>query len=576
MTGRQDDKFVNSGDFSCLEELWAWVESTIPAERSIRQNNAMAKERSEQRAAQFRLLCRELGRPQQCFRSVHVAGSKGKGQTAACIAHGLAASGYRVGLFSSPHLHSYSERIQVLERHPVGEVFSRADTACLLPGSLRSLGPVGLRSAAENHNADWYIRARNIAETLREQGSLLRRDLARLCRTNEPAEAGNKSCLQPNFFALLTLLAFRGFAALDCDWAVLETGMGGRLCPTNTVLPELSVLTPIELEHTEVLGERLELIAAEKAAIIKKGRPCVSSRQHPEARAVLRDFSAQQGSSLYFLENCLSERSDSLQALPEASGALSPAALLWQTLLQTRGFRCQLKLQDDENKAERGADRATDRKIGLGHDTRTVELLLSGLGSTQLDNLSLALLALLVLERCGCFTDLAGASGGTEPCGLWQLALQGVQNCRLPGRFAAYWLESRQCLLLFDGAHTPLSCQRLLQDLQSYLMLSGVPRNQYKTALLFGAVQGKNFGKMAHILAPHFDQIMLTRAGTFKHNDLNALETAFRQALPAGNPSQCLASISEPDSALQMLLAGRADLVLVCGSLYLLGELLPR
>ncbi len=565
----------DSVEFENLDELWAWVESFIGkgVKKGVSQGGS---ERAELRALQFRALCEELGLPQAQLRSIHVAGSKGKGQTSSYIAYGLCAaganSGRRVGLFSSPHVHSYSERIQVLQAqidpatnsgtHPP----SHTAGAAIQPGHHmhRYFNGMSLQSAAtitQGSTPLISIVSADISATLLRQGSRLRRDLARFRWACDWDEAGgDKLWCRPNFFAILTLLAFRSFAALACDWVVLETGIGGRLCPTNTVLPELSVLTPIELEHTDLLGDRLELVAGEKAAIIKSGRPCISARQYAEVEAVLRARSNGQQSPLYGLAESLPQLNEehlgpivSSNRIEHMDTERRDSVSLREIFWRPRKFTFQF--ESGPSICRRGS------------------VYLRGCSRTQLDNLSLALLGL----------DILGVLGAQTV----EWISQGLQHSRVPGRFASYWLEEQQCLLLFDGAHTPVSCQRLLEDLQDYLYcyldFAGKQREEIKLGLLFGAVRGKKFHEMANILSPHFDYILLTRAGTFKENDLNSLQKAFElslQTLPqmglkSGGKRRLLPVVTEPRQALQTLLDRKPELILICGSFYLLGELLP-
>ncbi|MEM9423657.1 MAG: hypothetical protein AAF975_02570 [Spirochaetota bacterium] len=522
------------------------MESFIPEHRRKKAANHQA----ELRSLEFALLCEELGQPQQQFHSIHVAGSKGKGQTASYIAHGLAALNLRVGLFSSPHLHSYSERIQVLQQKRP---------------SLVEEG--GLRREVETLD---------ISTILEQEGRKLRQDFSYFhwvsAGFREQDEGPEKVYLQPNFFAVLTLLAFRSFAAASCDWVVLETGIGGRLCPTNVVTPELSVITPIELEHTDILGERLELVAAEKAAIIKAGRPCVSARQYPEVEAVLRAHAAQKESPLYFLPQCLKSFHTEEISVPYPVNSVN--GQLWQTFLRPRRLCFEIVLEEK---------------------ARHSELFLRAYSSTQADNLALALLGLQVWEEgrggpqflggqgCylnGCYLNglrvHAEEEGREAPAKAhWDALLRGLESSRVAGRFSLYCLDG--VLLLVDGAHTPVSCARLMEDMQGYLddwqRIFPSSGKKLKLSLLFAAVQGKNFTEMARILAPKFDEILLTRAGTFKENNLAALEQAF--SLSLRGEGTILARIEEPAQALEKLLENSPDLLVICGSFYLLGELLP-
>jgi dihydrofolate synthase/folylpolyglutamate synthase len=173
----------------------------------------------------------ELGLPAAGQRFIHVAGTNGKGSVCAMADSVLREAGYRVGLFTSPHLVSYRERMLV-----GGEMVAEEMVA------------VGLSKIRELV-ADW--------ET------------------------------HPTFFEITLALALWVFAESGVEVVVLETGMGGRLDASNVVTPEVSVITPVALDHTQWLGETLELVAAEKAGIIKPGVPVVSAPQAAEVDRVL-------------------------------------------------------------------------------------------------------------------------------------------------------------------------------------------------------------------------------------------------------------------------------------------------
>jgi dihydrofolate synthase/folylpolyglutamate synthase len=182
-----------------------------------------------------RLLCAALGDPQARLRCVHVAGTNGKGSTCAMLAGIARAAGLKAGLYTSPYVTEFRERIQVN-----GEMIPEA-ALCR-----------------------WTKTLRNIAQTL-----------------PEPVTE----------FEFVTALAFAWFAEQRCDAVILEVGLGGRWDATNLVeAPLCSVITKISLDHTEVLGDTLAKIAAEKCGIIKPGRPVVTAcEQPPEALAVIRE-----------------------------------------------------------------------------------------------------------------------------------------------------------------------------------------------------------------------------------------------------------------------------------------------
>jgi dihydrofolate synthase/folylpolyglutamate synthase len=190
-----------------------------------------------------RLLAR-LDDPQYSARTVHVAGTKGKGSTAAMIASVLKSAGYKVGLYTSPHLLSYTERIQV-DCKPIAE------------GEWAKLVEI-LKPHVEAENA------------LGDLGEL-------------------------TTFELYTAMAFLHFQQVKADWQVIEVGLGGRLDATNVVRPEAGVITSISYDHMDVLGDTLGKIAKEKAGIIKSGSDILSAPQFPEAMEVIEGVCREKG-----------------------------------------------------------------------------------------------------------------------------------------------------------------------------------------------------------------------------------------------------------------------------------------
>jgi dihydrofolate synthase/folylpolyglutamate synthase len=172
-----------------------------------------------------------LGRPDRSFRSIHIAGTKGKGSTAAMIESSLRAAGYRTGLYTSPHLHTFRERIRI-----------------------------------DNEN-------------------ITQEDFAALVDALEPHITAVEGL---TWFEIVTALAFTHFAQSKIDVAVLEVGLGGRFDATNVVTPIVSVITSLSLDHMNLLGNTIEQIAFEKAGVIKLRIPIVSAPQRPEAWDVIR------------------------------------------------------------------------------------------------------------------------------------------------------------------------------------------------------------------------------------------------------------------------------------------------
>jgi len=220
---------------------------------AVDQLNAMAPElyvsqgqpRRKFSLDEIRILLAALGNPHRRFPSVLIAGTNGKGSTAATLASILTASGIRTGLYTSPHLARANERI-------------RLDRAEIADDAFASL----------------YFRVHDAARQLVLDGQLPQ---------------------LPSYFEVLTAQAFLHFAQKRVDIAVLEVGMGGRLDATNIVDPLLSVITDISLDHTEWLGSTIAAIAREKAGILRRRGTMITLPQHPEANQVLGDVAAELG-----------------------------------------------------------------------------------------------------------------------------------------------------------------------------------------------------------------------------------------------------------------------------------------
>ena len=185
-----------------------------------------------------------LGDPQDTFACIHVAGTNGKGSVASTLASILYRSGYKTGLYTSPHLVRFNERIQVNSR------------------------PISNEKVVTSY------------------------------RAIKDAHFGKRN---PTFFEFTTAMALFEFAAQKVDWAVIETGMGGRLDATNIVNPALSIITNISLEHREYLGNTLTQIAAEKAGIIKKRTPLVTGIRQKKAFAEVKRIAAGKKAPLFRL-----------------------------------------------------------------------------------------------------------------------------------------------------------------------------------------------------------------------------------------------------------------------------------
>lgn len=306
--------------------------------------------------ARIRFLLERLGQPQAAYPAVHVAGTNGKGSTAAMIAAILQAAGYRTGLFTSPHLVRYNERIQV------------------------NGAPIGDRDLEEL--------------------------LARLKAEAEKA-AADPGIGQPTEFEVGTAAAFAYFAQARVDVAVIEVGLGGRLDATNAIAPLVSVITPVGLDHTRVLGTTLPEIALEKAGIIKPRVPVVCARQPAEARDVIA----------------------------ARAGELGCPLLLFG--------------RDYDSRLEGAGPGGTRFSVRWG-DTWVEDLKVPLLGAHQADNAAVAVAAVRAAgERLGVSEDAVR---------------RGLAAVQWPGRME---LVPGQPALLLDGAHNAEGARVLAEGLQA-------------------------------------------------------------------------------------------------------------
>jgi dihydrofolate synthase/folylpolyglutamate synthase len=189
-------------------------------------------------------LCHSIGDPQTKFKTVHVAGTNGKGSTSHMLAAIFQAAGYKTGLYTSPHLKDFRERIRI-NGEMVGEGFV----------------------------TDFVQRIQQLSEEI-----------------------------EPSFFEVTVAMAFEYFASEQVDIAIIEVGLGGRLDSTNIILPELSIITNIGYDHMSLLGDTLDKIAFEKGGIIKYRTPVVIGETHPETQPVFEEIAARAEAPLYFAD----------------------------------------------------------------------------------------------------------------------------------------------------------------------------------------------------------------------------------------------------------------------------------
>jgi len=302
-------------------------------------------------------LLHRMGDPQLAAKTIHIAGTKGKGSVAAMIAQVLSGSGYKTGLYTSPHLHNLRERISV-----DGSFISKAEFAAAM---------AEVKPFIESMQQDTTFR-------------------------------------QLTYFEALTVLTFAHFKKKQVDLQVLEVGLGGRLDATNVTRPVLCIVTPVSLDHTEILGNSLGEIAREKAGIIKSGCWVVLSPQPEEAASVISDICREKEAKVVQLGNDITWH--------RTGGDLYHQSLVIEG--RTSKYHVTIPL----------------------------------LGDYQLENAATAVAALETLASAGFAISAADIA-------------QGLARVEWPGRF--HILQQHPTVLL-DGAHNVASMERLVSNIKAY------------------------------------------------------------------------------------------------------------
>lgn len=466
--------------------------------------------------ARIEFLLEKLGRPQDRFPAVHVAGTNGKGSTAAMIGAVLQAVGLRVGAFTSPHLVRYNERITV-DRESVSD------------------------------------------EDLDE--------LSRLVQpvTAEAAATGDVG--QPTEFEVATAMAFAHFAQKRVDVAVVEVGLGGRLDSTNVVDAVVSVITPVGIDHTAVLGNTLAEIAAEKAGILRPGVPLVLARQTPEAAAVIRRRARELGIDVY-------EQGVDY----DATGVELAAEGTTFHFITSGAARTEL-VGTEPGGAGPGAASGSATTAGPGAAVRLQTPLV---GAHQADNgataVAAAALALNRLQRV--HPDAPPASGAVPLakviCERSDVFRAGLARTNWPGRFE---IVGREPLTILDGAHNVESARALAASLRAV-----VPNRPL--VFVVGMLKEKPIPTMFDTLLPLADAVVFTKPSqgrTPAAEPEHLAATARRLSEGSSDPDFSLSSSFEPTFEIEpeptlalaraRSMAGPGGAVVVWGSLYLVGEM---
>jgi len=399
-----------------------------------------------------------IGNPQNTFKSIHIAGTKGKGSTCAFIFSILKEYGLKVGLYTSPHLIDFRERIKI--------------------GQISDSDATEERLISEHEVGELIAEIKPEIEKIKEL----------------------------TFFEVYTAIAFKFFAKEKVDFAVLETGLGGRLDATNVINPAVCGITNISYDHAQILGETLEKIATEKAGIIKDDSLVISAPQPPEVWRVINKVCQQRKAKLYEVG---------------------------------RDFFYELVGQD-----LRGS--VFDFHSAFGD---AADLHISLLGQHQLINVTLALGVIQLLR----FYEIVVSF----------LAIKkGLEKTRWPGRMQ---IVHQHPFLVLDGAQNAESARALITAVNALFTYK-------RFVLILGVSKDKDIEGLCHHLCRQPNLIILTQAQIPRALDTESLEKTVRRF------NRHTKKTSRVEQALKLALedASQRDLIVVAGSLYLIGEVLKN
>ncbi|MEC9308500.1 MAG: folylpolyglutamate synthase/dihydrofolate synthase family protein [Chloroflexota bacterium] len=396
-------------------------------------------------------LLRSMGNPQEAIETIHVAGTKGKGSTAAMCNSILGQAGYSTGFYSSPHLHTFRERVrlggQLIPEVEFAQLVRRIKPYCDAITELGTIGPVSL-------------------------------------------------------FEFMTAMAFSYFADQEVDFQVVEVGLGGRLDATNVVNPAVALITSVSLDHTSILGDSLEEIAYEKGGIIKSGTPAVISPQDNRVMNVLQGI-------------CSANSTEAIVVGEDVT---------YEFLGRTND----------------GQRALINGRLG------EYEVILSLLGSHQLENAATALAGIEVLIDNGADISVSAISNG-------------FKNVSWPCRME---IISQSPTLILDGAHNPYSVSRVLSEVRANFTYNNC-------VVIVGFSRDKNVEDMVNIIAEIEPRVVVTESRHPRSLDSNKLYDHF-----VDSGLNEVKRTDDVDTALKIAKtwAGSDDLILIIGSLFVAAE----
>lgn len=435
-----------------LPEIYTWLMQFVNYEKNT--------DEVEFSLDNMRILTKYFGHPEDSHRKIHVAGSKGKGSTSSFIANLLQTAGYQVGIYSSPHVQYFTERFSTPDGPFSHEIYQAAANE--------------IKTGIEALIATHQINPRTLT-----------------------------------WYDVVTTFGMLVFRQAKVDFVVYEIGMGGRLDSTNIITPEISVITPIELEHTAILGKTHAKIAREKAGIIKPHIPIITAHQVPSAKKAIQIIARENNSNFTYLPD--------VSQISKIKYQISKQSLLMKFHLQLCGDIYDLS-------------------------SRFV-------GKVQAENAALAILAARQIINI-------------TP----EQIAEGIQHASLPGRFE--FIPGGQIghpeipYIIIDGAHTKSSIVASME------ILGQVPESKRALAL-FGTPKGKNIPAMTAEIAKKYQNVVITKPGDFKVSDLDEIANSFKQQ---GVKVEAISDFSQAIPEMIKRASDTKRPLIVIGSLHLAGE----
>ena len=407
----------------------------------------------------------KMGNPERSLNCIHIGGTNGKGSTAAMLASVLEEAGYRIGLYTSPYLESFTNRMSINGEDITPEELAR---------EVSQLRPL-------------------VEEVSRYSGQ------------GKVTE-----------FEVVTALAFRFFAARQPDLVILEVGLGGRFDATNVISPLVSVITNVSLEHMDYLGNNVKDIAWQKAGIVKEEVPLVSASEDKEVIKVLREVCAKHNAPFYRLVS------------GNNNGNFNDAETI---------------IEYGERKIVHGGQ--TFNYYGLKNNYR--DLFIPLIGKHQVAN---AATVLAVLEKLG----------DTDRFKINDYSIkEGLRKVKWPGRLE---ILHKNPLVVLDGAHNPDAIEKLAEAIKEHF-------NYRRLILVLGILKDKDAAQMLGFLLPLSHEVLVAVPPIFRGADPENIASKVRQISPLP-----VEKFSQVENALVKALerASTEDMILVCGSLYMVAE----